>query len=358
MVYRWLFELSDTISIFNLFRYITFRGFLSFFTAFILCMFVGPYFIRRMKKIKMGELINEDAPDSHVKKKGTPTMGGALVLSGIFLSLVFWVDMYEPLVLGSLSIVLGFALIGFCDDWIKVKHLNVKGLSRSSRLFFEFLVSIFVLSILLYFDVINTSLYFPFFKNMVFDLGWGYVFFGSLVIVGFANAVNLTDGLDGLASFPIVVCALTMAVFSYLGGHASLSAYLGIPFVPGAGELAPFSMAIGAASLAFLWYNTYPAQIFMGDMGSLSLGGFLGVVAVLTKNELIMPILGGVFMIEVFSVISQVFAFQLRGKRIFSMAPLHHHYELKGMNESKIIVRFWIISLLFSLLSLATLKLR
>ena len=358
MVYQWLFELSDLFSAFNVFRYITFRSFLSFFTAFFICWILGPYFIDTMKKGLLSEKINSLAPHSHIKKKGTPTMGGLLILIGLFISLLFWINLREPLVWVAGGLTLGFACIGLWDDWIKAKSSHLKGLSVKKRLIMEFMLSGVILAIVCYFDLTTTYLHIPFFKNVSFDLGWAYVFFGSFIIVGFANAVNLTDGLDGLAIFPIMVSALTLGVLSYLAGHFDLAEYLGIPFISGAGELTPFAMAVAAASLGFLWYNSYPAQIFMGDVGSLSLGGFLGALAVLTKNELLLALLGGVFVVEAVSVISQVFSFKLTGKRIFSMAPLHHHFELKGLDESKIIVRFWVVSLLLALLSLATLKLR
>ena len=311
-----------------------------------------------MRSGLLSEKVNHDAPHTHLKKKGTPTLGGGLILLCLFIAVLLWVNILQPLVLATISITLGFALIGFWDDWIKIHHKTKKGLSGRTRLMIEFLLSGAVLTVLCYTGVITTQLHLPFFKNLYFDLGWGYVLFGSFIIVGFANAVNLTDGLDGLAIFPIMIAATTLGLFSYLAGHYNLSQYLGIPFISGAGELAPFAMAVSAASLGFLWYNSYPAQIFMGDVGSLSMGGFLGTLAVLTKNELLVPLIGGIFVIEAVSVISQVCSFQLTGKRIFSMAPLHHHFELKGFDESKIIVRFWIVSLLLALLSLATLKLR
>ena len=358
MIYKWLFELSHQFSLFNVFQYITVRSFLAFFTAFFVCWFLGPYFIQRMKKKLLSEKINTSAPDTHVKKTGTPTLGGCLILICLCLSLLLWIDLSQPLVWTVVGITFGFALVGFWDDWIKIHHKHLKGLSGKRRLIIEFLISGLALFLLCYFEVVTTTLHFPFFKNVVVDLGWGYVLFGSFIIVGFANSVNLTDGLDGLAVFPITICAFALGIFSYLAGHFDLASYLNIPFVAGAGELVPFAMAVSAASLGFLWYNSYPAQIFMGDVGSLSMGGFLGTLAVLTKNELLIPILGGVFVIEALSVISQVFSFQLTGKRIFSMAPLHHHFELKGVGESKIIIRFWIVSLLLALLSLATLKLR
>ena len=358
MIYKWLFELSDIFSVFNVFRYITFRSFLSFFTAFFVCWLLGPYFIQSMKKSFISENINSDAPNSHSRKKGTPTMGGILILLCLITSVLFWTNILSPLVGAVLFVTISFSLIGFWDDWLKVRHNNVKGLRGRVRLLLEFIVSSSVLFVLCHFNIIDTVLYFPFFKNLSVDLSWSYIIFGSFVIVGFSNAVNLTDGLDGLAIFPVMICSLSLGVFSYLAGHFEIASYLGIPFISGAGELVPLTMAMAAASLGFLWYNSYPAQIFMGDVGSLSIGGFLGTVTVLTKNELIIPLLGGVFLVEAISVISQVFSFQLTGRRIFSMAPLHHHFELKGVNESKIIVRFWIISVLLAVLSFATLKLR
>ena len=358
MIYERLFELSETFSVFNVFRYITFRGFLSFFTAFFICWFLGPYFIQMMKTRLISENINSDAPDSHGRKKGTPTMGGCLILFSILFALFLWVDLSEPLVWGAAVPALAFGAVGFWDDWLKAKRGQVRGLSVSFRLVVEFIVSALVLSALYFSNETSGVLHLPFLKNVFFDLGPAYILFGSFVIVGFANAVNLTDGLDGLAVFPIMISAVTLGVFSYLAGHFNMASYLGIPFVEGAGELFPLAMAVSAASLGFLWYNSHPAQIFMGDVGSLSLGACLGSLAVLTKNELLLPILGGVFAIEALSVISQVFSFQLTGKRLFSMAPLHHHFELKGVEESKIIVRFWIVALLLCLFSLATLKLR
>lgn len=359
MVFDWLVGLSDVSGVFNLFRYVTVRSTLAFLTTFLTCLFAIPYFIQKMKEIKIGEPINTDAPDSHVKKKDTPTMGGGVLILSILLSLFLWVDFANPLVLGALGIFLGFGIIGFVDDWIKVKKQNTKGLSRLLRLGLEFLISISILFILIQYGFITSNLHIPFFKNVILDLGViGYSLFGSLVIVGFANAVNLTDGLDGLASFPIVVCAVTLAILAYLTSHAELASYLGIYFVSDASELVPFSSAIAAAGLGFLWYNAYPAQVFMGDVGSLSLGSFLGTIGVLTKNELIIPILGGIFVAEVLSVVFQVIYFQWTQKRLLSMAPLHHHYELKGMSESKIITRFWIVALLLALVSLLTLKIR
>lgn len=311
-----------------------------------------------MKKRLLSEEFNSDRPKTHLKKKGTPSLGGLLIWIALLTSLILWVDLSEPLVWATMGITFGFSFIGLWDDWLKVRYKNIKGLSVKKRLLFEFLISGVVFYALWATGLVTSQLHFPFFKNIVLDLGWFYIFLSSFFVVGFANAVNLTDGLDGLAIFPIMICAATLGFLTYLSGHYDLATYLGIPFVSGSGELTPFALAVAAGSLGFLWYNAHPAQIFMGDVGSLGMGSFLGTLFVLTKNELLIPLLGGIFVVEALSVISQVFSFQLTGKRIFSMAPLHHHFELKGMGESKIIIRFWIISLLLALLSLATLKLR
>jgi len=285
-------------------------------------------------------------------------MGGGLILLGIAAPAVLWIDIFNPLVLAAVTVTVGFGVIGYVDDFLKVSKKNVKGLSGKLRLFLEFLIVIAVVGVLQMQGIIPPHVYLPFLKSFYFDLGLFFPFFAALVVVGAANAVNLTDGLDGLAIFPVIVSAGTLMVFAYLTGHKDIAAYLQIPHVAGTGELAPLASALIAAGLGFLWYNTYPAQVFMGDVGSLSLGGFLGIMAVLTNNELLMLLLGGVFVVEALSVITQVASFRLTGKRVFRMAPIHHHFELKGLDETKIIVRFWIISILLAVLSLATLKLR
>lgn len=358
MLYRWLFELSDSFSFLNVFRYITFRTFLTFFTAFAVCWLFGPRFIRRLVRKQVGQTIREDGPQSHKKKAGTPTMGGNLILFGLAVPCLLWIDLHSALVWGVLAVTLGFGLIGYMDDWLKVSKKNTKGLPGKTRLLAEFAISGAVVALLIYFGHISGAMNVPFFKSVSLDLGWWYVPFAALVVVGCANAVNLTDGLDGLAIVPVIISAATLGLFAYVAGHLTISEYLAIPHIKGAGELTPLSAAVVAAGLGFLWFNTYPAQVFMGDVGSLSLGGFLGVMAVLTKNELLLIILGGVFVAEALSVIAQVASFKLTGKRVLRMAPLHHHFELKGLVETKIIVRFWIISILLAILSLTTLKLR
>jgi phospho-N-acetylmuramoyl-pentapeptide-transferase len=358
MIYRFLIEHIHEVSALNVFRYITFRTFISFFTAFFVCWVLGPHFIQRLVRLQVGQAIRDDGPQTHKKKQGTPTMGGGLILLGIFVPALLWADLYNPLVWASLVVTLGYGLVGYIDDSMKVKKKNHRGVPGKLRLAAEFLIAGSVIALLVYNEVLPTKLYAPFFKEFSLDLGWGYVVFACLVVVGAANAVNLTDGLDGLAIVPVIINAGTLGILSYVAGHVKIAEYLTIPYIPGAGEMAPVAAAVMAAGLGFLWFNTYPAQVFMGDVGSLSLGGFLGITAVITQNELLLVVLGGVFVVEALSVITQVISFKLTGKRVFRMAPIHHHFELKGLDETKIIVRFWIISILLAVLSLATLKLR
>lgn len=358
MFYRWLYEHSDLFSALNVFRYITFRTFISFFTAFFVCYWIGPYFIQTLRKKHFGQSIRDDGPQTHKKKQGTPTMGGGLILLAVSLPTILWVDLLNPLVWGVLIVTFGFGAIGYWDDWLKVSKRNSKGVKGKIRLTGEFLISGAVIAYLVYQGHIPTTVTFPFFKGLSWDIGGLYILFAATVVVGCANAVNLTDGLDGLAIVPVMISAATLGLFSYVAGHAKIAEYLAIPHVAGSGELCVLAGAVVAAGMGFLWFNTYPAQVFMGDVGSLSLGGFLGIVAVITQNELLLVVLGGVFVVEALSVISQVISFKLTGRRIFKMAPIHHHFELKGLDETKIIVRFWIISILLAVLSLATLKLR
>lgn len=358
MLYTWLVSHSNLFSGFNVFRYITFRAFISFITAFAVCLKAGPYFIQKLKNKQIGQSIREDGPQTHKKKAGTPTMGGGLILIGLVVPTLLWVNLFDPLVWAVVAVTIGFGYIGYVDDSLKVSKKNTKGLPGRMRLIAEFLISGAVIAVLIYKFGFSTVVNVPFFKNAGFDIGWVYVVFGSLVVVGCANAVNLTDGLDGLAIMPVIINAGTLGLLAYISGHAHIARYLQIPFISGSAELTPLAGAMVAAGLGFLWFNTYPAQVFMGDVGSLSIGGFIGIMAVLTKNELLMIILGGVFVVEALSVITQVVSFKLTGKRVFKMAPIHHHFELKGLSETKIIVRFWIISILLAILSLSTLKLR
>jgi phospho-N-acetylmuramoyl-pentapeptide-transferase len=358
MLYSWLYALSEQASIFNVFRYITFRTFISFLTGFFVCLWAGPLFIQRLKNKQIGQTIRDDGPQTHKKKAGTPTMGGGLILIGLVVPAILWVNLLDPLVWATLMVTLGFGYVGYLDDHLKVSKKNTKGLPGKLRLLAEFAISGAVVGVLVgHFDF-STVVNIPFFKNAGLDIGWLYVPFASLVVVGCANAVNLTDGLDGLAIVPVIVCAGTFAIFSYVAGNAQMANYLQIPHIIGAGELTPLAGAMVAAGLGFLWFNAYPAQVFMGDVGSLSIGGFLGIMAILTKNEILLILLGGVFVVEALSVITQVISFKMTGKRIFKMAPIHHHFELKGLTETKIIVRFWIVSIILAILSLSTLKLR
>lgn len=358
MLYSWLYSFSEYVSAFNVFRYITFRTFVAFFTGFLTCLWFGPLYIARLRSRQIGQTIRDDGPQTHKKKAGTPTMGGGLILIGLLVPAMLWVNLKDPLVWAVLAVTLTFAYIGYVDDSLKVSKKNTKGLPGRVRLFAEFGVTAAVLAVLIYHFDFSTVVNVPFFKNAGFDIGWGYLIFGSLAVVGCANAVNLTDGLDGLAIVPVIIAAGTFGVFAYVAGNVQIASYLNIPHITGAGELTPLAGAMVAAGLGFLWFNTYPAQVFMGDVGSLSIGGFIGMLAVLTKNELLLIVVGGVFVAEALSVITQVISFKLTGKRVFRMAPIHHHFELKGLTETKIIVRFWIISILLAILSLSTLKLR
>lgn len=358
MLYQWLYSMADQFSPLNVFRYITVRTFISFFTAFLLCWMWGPYFINHLKMKHFGQSIRDDGPQTHKKKAGTPTMGGGLILLSTLIPCLLWVDIMNPLVWAVLLITWGFGLIGYIDDWLKVSKKNSKGLSGKIRLIGEFAISGAAVAFLVQYHGLSTAVTVPFIKSISIDLGYFYIVFASLVIVGTANAVNLTDGLDGLAIVPVMISAATLGLFAYVTGHLTIAGYLQIPHVAGAGELTPVAATVVAAGMGFLWFNTYPAQVFMGDVGSLSLGGFLGSMAVITQNELLMLVLGGVFVVEALSVITQVISFKTTGKRVFKMAPIHHHFELGGLTETKIIVRFWIISILLAVLSLATLKLR
>ncbi|MCB0351485.1 MAG: phospho-N-acetylmuramoyl-pentapeptide-transferase [Bdellovibrionales bacterium] len=358
MLYYWFQSLSEQISVFNVFRYITVRSFISFFTAFFICYFLGPYFIRHLTRKHFGQHVRNDGPQTHLKKQGTPTMGGALILMAILGAAFLWADMANPLVLTALLITLGFGIVGYIDDWLKVSKKNTKGLPGKLRLAIEFTIVIVTTYLLVRAGYLQTKMYVPFLKQVSFDLGFFFPIFAGFVVVGTANAVNLTDGLDGLAIVPVIIVAATLGVFAYVSGHKEIASYLTIPHVMGSSELAILCAGVMAAGLGFLWFNTYPAQVFMGDVGSLSLGGFIGIMAVFTNNELLMLLLGGVFVVEALSVITQVASFKLTGKRVFKMAPIHHHFELKGLDETKIIVRFWIISILLAVLCLATLKLR
>ncbi|MBV7259320.1 phospho-N-acetylmuramoyl-pentapeptide-transferase [Erythrobacter crassostreae] len=341
----------------NLVRYQTFRFGATLMTALILGLIIGPRFINMLRvRQGKGQPIREDGPQTHLAKVGTPTMGGLMILVALVLSLLLWMDLRSPLVWACLAVTIGFGLIGFLDDYDKVTKNSHAGLSGRIRLLAEFAVA-GVASYLIV-SQINTNLYIPFFSDVSIPLGPLYYVFAAFVIVGAGNAVNLTDGLDGLAIMPVIIAAGTFAIIAYLVGRTDFSEYLGIPYVEGAGELAVFSAAIMGAGLAFLWFNAPPAAVFMGDTGSLALGGALGAIAVASHHEVVLAIVGGLFVLEAVSVIIQVFWFKRTGKRVFRMAPIHHHFEQLGWSESKVVIRFWIISIILALIGLATLKLR
>ncbi len=358
MFLHFLYPLAEQYGLFNVFRYITFRSLGSAVTALLLSLFLGPLLINWLKTLQMKQVVRTDGPQTHLKKSGTPTMGGVLILFALFASLLLWVDLTNVSVWIVVFVTFCYGLIGFVDDYRKVVQKNPKGLSARQKMFWQILVAGAASYFFLHYAKVNSELHFPFFKNLVIDLGWVYVPFAICVIVGSSNAVNLTDGLDGLAIGPVITTAGTFMLLAYLAGHVKIAEYLEIPYVAGSGELAVFAAATAAAGLGFLWFNTHPAQVFMGDVGSLSLGGAIGSLAVVTKNEVLLCIVGGIFVVEALSVMIQVVSFKTRGKRVFRMAPLHHHFELKGWPEPKVIVRFWIISILLAIVALSTLKLR
>ncbi|HEY0665791.1 MAG TPA: phospho-N-acetylmuramoyl-pentapeptide-transferase [Gallionella sp.] len=353
--------LAEDIRFFSVFNYITLRVVLAAMTALGISFMVGPAMIRKLTAYKIGQSVRNDGPQTHLVKAGTPTMGGALILTSIAITTLLWGDLSNRYVWVVLLTTLGFGVIGWVDDYRKVVHRNPKGLSARAKMFWQSIIAL-VVGVYLWNTATvpaQTELIVPFLKFLVFPLsGIMFVALAYLVIVGTSNAVNLTDGLDGLAILPTVMVSSALAIFAYAAGNAVFAKYLGIPYVPGAGELAVFCGALAGAGLAFLWFNAYPAEVFMGDVGALALGAALGTVAVIVRQELVLFIMGGVFVVEAISVMIQVASFKLTGKRVFRMAPLHHHYELKGWKETQVVVRFWIITMLLVLVGLATLKLR
>ncbi|MEI6318489.1 MAG: phospho-N-acetylmuramoyl-pentapeptide-transferase [Pseudomonadota bacterium] len=345
---------------FNVFSYLTLRAMLATITAVFICLMVGPAMIRKLTLYKIGQSVRDDGPKSHLAKSGTPTMGGALILVSIAVTVLLWADLTNRFVWVVLVVTLGFGVVGWVDDYRKVVYRNPKGLSARAKYFWQSVIGLSAAIFLAWSgSAAQTELIVPFFKNFAYPLGAiGFVVLTYFVIVGTSNAVNLTDGLDGLAILPTVMIGSALGIFAYVAGHAVFAKYLGFPLIPGAGELTVFCAAIAGAGLGFLWFNAYPAAVFMGDVGALALGAALGTIAVITRQEIVLFVMGGVFVVETLSVVLQVASFKLTGKRIFRMAPLHHHYELKGWKENQVVVRFWIITALLVLAGLSTLKLR
>ncbi|MGH8526212.1 MAG: phospho-N-acetylmuramoyl-pentapeptide-transferase, partial [Gammaproteobacteria bacterium] len=340
--------LAELDSGFRVFQYLTLRTILGVLTALVISLVVGPFMIRRLTHHQIGQSVRDDGPQSHLAKSGTPTMGGVLILISIVASTLLWSNLDNRFMWVALIVTLSFGTIGWVDDYRKVVKRQSKGLSVREKYLWQSCAGLGA-ALFLYLSAgspTETQLIVPFVKAVVIDLGWFFVLFSYFVIVGTSNAVNLTDGLDGLAILPTVMVASALAIFAYVAGNVKISSYLGVPYVPGVGELSVFCGAITGAGLGFLWFNTYPAQVFMGDIGALALGAALGIVAVLVRQELVLLIMGGVFVMETVSVILQVSSFKLTGKRIFNMAPLHHHFELKGWPEPRVIVRFWIITVI------------
>jgi len=356
--FQWL---AQDIRAFNVFSYITLRTMLAVLTALVISFIIGPTMIRKLTAYKIGQSVRDDGPQTHLVKAGTPTMGGALILMSIVLTTLLWADLSNRYIWVVLLTTLGFGVIGWVDDYRKVVYRNPKGLPASVKFFWQSVIAIAVAVYLALTAEMSaqTDMIVPFFKEIAIPLGvTGFVILTYFVIVGTSNAVNLTDGLDGLAIMPTVMISSALAVFAYVTGHVVFAKYLGIPYIPNTGELSVFCGALAGAGLAFLWFNAYPAEVFMGDVGALALGAALGIVTVIVRQEVVLVIMGGVFVVEALSVMLQVASFKLLGKRVFRMAPLHHHYELKGWKENQVVVRFWIITLILVLFGLSTLKLR
>jgi len=347
----------DFPGVLNLVRYLSFRAGAASATALLIGLLLGPWFISYLRSRQgRGQPIRADGPQTHLAKRGTPTMGGLLILIAAIGSVVLWTDLGSTYVWGCLIVTAGFGLIGFLDDYDKVKKANHAGLKGRTRLVLEFIVAAFATWLMIRYS--GTELHLPFVNHSVADLGWFYIPFGAFVIVAFGNAVNLTDGLDGLATMPVIIASLAFLIITYVVGNAKFAGYLGVPHVPGAGDLTVLCLAIVGAGLAFLWFNAPPAAVFMGDTGSLALGGALGAIAVATHHEFVLAIVGGLFVVEALSVVIQVAVYKRTGKRVFLMAPIHHHFEHIGWSEPTIVIRFWIISFVLALAGLSTLKLR
>ena len=361
MLYNFLLNFVEYFSFLNVFKYITFRTGLSVFTSLFIVLVIGSPFIKYFSTKKILNPIRSDGPSDHIIKKiGTPTMGGVIILFGLLVAVILWGDLKNIYLIFCIYIALTFGVLGAYDDYLKIKFNNSSGISSKLKLLIQIILSIIGISALTYFSDYSeiSNLYFPFFKNLIINLGWFFIPFGVFVIVGSSNAVNLTDGLDGLATVPVILVAACFAFISYVTGNIVFSDYLQIPYIEGTGEISIFCGAVIGSCLGFLWFNAPPAKIFMGDTGSLSLGGSLGAVGIITKHEIVLAITGGLFVLEAVSVMVQVISYKMTGKRVFKMAPIHHHFEKKGWPESTVVIRFWIISIILAMIGLATLKLR
>ncbi|OFZ14314.1 MAG: phospho-N-acetylmuramoyl-pentapeptide-transferase [Bdellovibrionales bacterium GWA2_49_15] len=358
MLYHFVYQFVQELSVFNVFRYITFRSFVAFLLSALIAMVWGYFFIQYMKQKQFGQIVRSDGPQSHLKKAGTPTMGGIFIFGSVLLTLVVVGNYFSKPLWAVLFTGVSYFVLGGIDDYLKVLRKDPTGVVPRAKLAWQFGTALLVCYFAYSTKIVTTELYIPFVKGPILDLGLFFIPFGAFVIVGSSNAVNLTDGLDGLAIGPIITSASSLGLLAYVAGHKEIAGYLYIPYIEGAGELTVLCAAIIGAGVGFLWYNTYPAQIFMGDAGSLSLGGVLGAISVFTKNEFLFALIGGVFVIEAVSVILQVGSYKIRKKRIFKMAPIHHHFELLGWPEPKVIVRFWILSICLAIFAIATLKLR
>ncbi len=361
MLYQFILNFVDTFGFLNVFKYITFRTGLSLFTSLAIVLIIGGPFIKYFSSQKILDPIRDDGPEEHIVKKiGTPTMGGVIILIGLLVSVFFWGDLTNINILFCIYIAISFGVLGAFDDYKKIKHSDSSGVSSKFKIISQIILAVTGVCFFVYYEDYQniTNLYFPFFKNLFINLGWFFIPFAVFVLVGSSNAVNLTDGLDGLATVPVILVAGCFAFISYVTGNIVFSDYLQIPYIEGTGEISIFCGAIIGSCLGFLWFNAPPAKIFMGDTGSLSLGGSLGAVGIITKHEIVLAITGGLFVLEAVSVMVQVISFKLTGKRIFRMAPIHHHFEKKGWHESTVVIRFWIISIILAMIGLATLKLR
>jgi phospho-N-acetylmuramoyl-pentapeptide-transferase len=359
MFLEFVYPLAKYFTPFNVFQYLSFRGAYAALTTLLICYIFGPKVIEALKRLKVGQAIREDGPATHLAKGGTPTMGGIFVVLAVVISMVFWTDLDNGKVWLTLGALVAFALIGFVDDYLKVTKHTSDGLPARAKLIFQFLIALTVM-LILYFSGEEgiTSLYLPFFKNPVLDMGVLWIPFGVLLIVAESNAVNFSDGLDGLLAGLLIMVFISLAILTYLSGRSDFSSYLGIPYIPDAGELTVLCLAATGACIGFLWFNAHPADVFMGDVGSLSLGGVIAVISLIIKKEVLILIIGGVFVLEIASVIIQVVSFKLRKKRVFKMAPIHHHFELSGWAENKVVIRFWIMGGLFAIIALSTLKIQ